>query len=50
MGRVGVRVGMQWRPPLVAVLDREGHVVWQAQGVTDCAEVQRVAGSLAELP
>jgi uncharacterized protein len=40
MGELGIRVGRQWQPPLVAVLDRDGRVVWQAQGVTDWDAVQ----------
>ena len=43
MDELGIRVGMSWQPPLVAVLDREGEVVWQAQGVTDWAAVEKTA-------
>jgi hypothetical protein len=39
MGELGIRVGMRWQPPLVAALDRDGRVVWQAQGVTDWSAV-----------
>jgi hypothetical protein len=40
MGGLGISVGRSWAPPLVAVLDRDGTVVWQSQGVTDWAGVQ----------
>jgi uncharacterized protein len=43
MNELGIRVGLSWRPPLVAVLDREGEVVWQAQGVTDWTAVEKTA-------
>lgn len=43
MDELGIRVGMSWQPPLVAVLDREGEMVWQAQGVTDWAAVEKTA-------
>jgi hypothetical protein len=46
MEELGIRVGMSWRPPLVAVLERGGEVVWQAQGVTDWAAVERTALSV----
>jgi uncharacterized protein len=46
MGELGIRVGPQWLPPLVAVLDRDGRVVWQAQGVTDWEAVQAACGSV----
>ena len=46
MDQLGIRVGISWRPPLVAVLDREGEVVWQAQGVTDWAAVEKTALTL----
>jgi hypothetical protein len=26
---------MHWRAPLAAVVDGDGHVIWQEQGVTD---------------
>ena len=35
MGELGILVGRQWRAPIVAVMDGDGDVVWQAQGVTD---------------
>lgn len=44
---LGIEVGSTWTPPLVAVLDREGQVVWQAQGVTDWDGVQAIATRLA---
>jgi hypothetical protein len=43
MGPLGIRVGTSWRPPLVAVLDAQGAVVWQSQGVSDWAAVERIA-------
>jgi hypothetical protein len=39
MGELGILVGRQWRAPIVAVMDADGDVVWQAQGVTDWDEV-----------
>jgi hypothetical protein len=50
MGALGVRVGMQWRPPLAAVLDADGRVAWQSQGVSDWGAVQDAAGAVASLP
>jgi hypothetical protein len=47
MAELGIEVGMSWGPPLVAVLDREGNVVWQAQSVTDWAEVEEAALAVA---
>jgi hypothetical protein len=47
MDELGIRVGLSWRPPLVAVLDREGTVVWQAQGVADWAAVEQTALAVA---
>ena len=47
MGDLGISVGMSWRPPLVAVLDPEGNVVWQAKGVTDWARVEKTALAVA---
>ena len=47
MGDLGISVGMSWRPPLVAVLDPEGNVVWQATGVTDWAGVEKTALAVA---
>ena len=35
MGELGIEVGASWMPPLVAVVDREGRVVWQGDGVRD---------------
>lgn len=46
MGELGIRVGTRWSPPLVAVLDRDGRVVWQAQGVTDWEAVAATAAGL----
>jgi hypothetical protein len=46
MGELGIRVGRQWLPPLAALLDREGRVVWQAQGVTDWEALPCMAGEL----
>ena len=43
---LGIRVGRSWDPPLVAVLDGQGGVVWQSQDVTDWAAVERVAAGL----
>ena len=40
MGRLGIQVGQRWRPPLVAVLDPRGGVVWQQQGVSDWGTVE----------
>ena len=34
MEPLGIRIEKSWQPPLVAVLDRNGLVVWQAEGVT----------------
>jgi hypothetical protein len=34
--------------PLVAVLSRDGQVVWQAQGITDWAAVEAASRSLME--
>jgi uncharacterized protein len=39
MAELGIEVGGTWMPPLVAFLDREGRVVWQAEGVRDWATV-----------
>jgi hypothetical protein len=47
MDELGIRVGMSWLPPLVAVLDREGAVVRQGQGVTDWAAVEKTALAVA---
>ena len=47
MEDLGISVGMSWMPPLAAVLDREGEVVWQAQGVSDWAEVEEAALAVA---
>jgi hypothetical protein len=47
MDELGIRVGISWLPPLVAVLDREGNVVWQAQGVTDWPAVEKIALTVA---
>ena len=43
LGELGIQVGQSWAPPLAAVLNREGEVVWQAQDMRDWAEVERVA-------
>jgi hypothetical protein len=43
MAPLGIRVGASWLPPLVAVLDAQGAVVWQSQGVTDWSAVERIA-------
>jgi hypothetical protein len=43
MDELGIRVGMSWQRPLVAVLDGDGGVVWQAQGMTDWAAVEKIA-------
>jgi hypothetical protein len=47
MGELGIQVGRTWADPLVAVLDREGEVVWQGQAVTDWAGVERAALAVA---
>ena len=47
MGELGIRVGATFEMPLVAVLNREGKVVWQGQAVTDWAEVERAALAVA---
>jgi hypothetical protein len=44
---LGISIGRSWSPPLVAILDAQGAVVWQAQGVTDWAGVERIAKSMA---
>jgi uncharacterized protein len=44
LGEIGIEVGAQWQPPLAAALDRQGRVVWQAQGVTDWGAVATAAG------
>jgi len=44
---LGIQVGMSWRPPLVAVLNSRGEVVWQSQGVTDWAAVEEIVSDLA---
>ncbi|HUR96419.1 MAG TPA: TPM domain-containing protein [Gemmatimonadales bacterium] len=43
LAELDLRVGSSWEPPLAAVLDRRGAVVWQAQGVTDWSGVEKVA-------
>jgi hypothetical protein len=48
MDELGISVGRSWMPPLAAVLDREGEVVWQAQGVTDWAAVEKAALGVAD--
>ena len=48
MGELGIEVGMSWAAPLVAVLDREGEVVWQAQGVSDWSAAEQAAMGVAE--
>jgi len=50
MGELGIHVGGRWQPPLVALLDRDGRVVWQAQGVTDWAAVQAAGSAVGEEP
>ena len=47
MDGLGIDVGMSWQPPLVAVLNPEGEVVWQAQGVTDWEAVEKIALTVA---
>ena len=47
MDELGIDVGMSWQPPLVAVLNPEGEVVWQAQGVTDWEAVEKIALTVA---
>jgi hypothetical protein len=41
---LGVQHRGSWRPPLAAVLDADGRVVWQAEGVTDWRAVAGAAG------
>jgi hypothetical protein len=43
MTPLGIQVGTSWKPPLVAVLDARGAVVWQSQDVTDWAAVEEIA-------
>ena len=43
MDELGIEVGTTWAKPLVAVLDRDGEVVWQAQAVTDWKAVEDAA-------
>jgi uncharacterized protein len=47
MAPLGIQVGRSWSPPLVAVLDGQGAVVWQSQGVTDWAAVEEIAAGVA---
>ncbi|MGH7461128.1 MAG: hypothetical protein ACREMA_08875 [Longimicrobiales bacterium] len=48
MTSVGIDVGRYWADPLVALLDRKGTVVWQAQGVSDLNELAALlAGRVA---
>ena len=48
MAPLGIQVGTTWSNPLVAVLDADGEVLWQSQGVTDWAEVEAVAARAAD--
>jgi hypothetical protein len=48
MEPLGIEVGTSWRNPLVAVLDAQGAVLWQSQGVTDWAAVEEVAARVAD--
>jgi hypothetical protein len=48
LGPLGIEVGTTWLNPLVAVVDAEGQVVWQSQGVTDWATVEGVAARVAD--
>jgi hypothetical protein len=47
-GRVGIRIPIEWMPPLVAVRDRSGRVVWQEPGIRDWATVLAEARSAVE--
>jgi hypothetical protein len=46
MAPLGIRVGMSWLPPLAAVLDGKGEVVWQSQGVRDWGMVEAIAAGV----
>ena len=48
MREVGIQVGKEWDKPLAAVLDRDGRVVWQGQGVSDWAAVEQAAMGIAQ--
>jgi uncharacterized protein len=48
MAPLGIEVGTTWSNPLVAVLDAQGAVRWQSQGVTDWAAVEAVAARVAD--
>lgn len=50
MEPLGISIGTSWLPPLVAVLDAEGRMVWQAQGVTDWGAVERIVAEVAGSP
>jgi hypothetical protein len=45
MTGVGLAVGKTWSKPLIALLDRQGTVIWQAQG---SADLNHLAALLAE--
>ena len=47
MRELGIHVGTQWLPPLVAVRDASGRVRWQAQGVEDWDAVIAAARAAA---
>ena len=42
MGRVGIEIGATWMKPLIAVLERDGRVLGQWQGLTDVRPVESV--------
>ena len=46
MRELDIDVGQSWTPPLVAVLDRSGRVLWQGQGVSDWTHVREVSAAL----
>jgi uncharacterized protein len=47
MAPLGIRIGVRWLPPLAAVLDAKGEVVWQSQGVTDWGMIEAIAAGAA---
>ena len=42
MTPLGINVGISWAPPLAAVLDSKGTVVWQSQGVSNWSGIRPV--------
>jgi hypothetical protein len=43
MAPLGIRIGRSWQPPLAAILDAKGEVVWQSEGVTDWGQLVAIA-------